>query len=84
MPTLLFKSYLLLAKKWSSLPDANESQIKLTNLMKCYKQVQLAEKEIDLGKDLTCKCLCQYIRAFAIGEVIRLRDLLQEFIILGK
>ena len=71
-------------KKRSSLNNGNASQMKLTKVMKCYKQVQLPEKEINLVKDLTCKWLCQDMRAFSIVEDIGLRNLLQEFIILGK
>ena len=45
-------------KKRSSLGDGNANQMKLTKIMKCYKQVQLPEKEINIVKDLTCKWLC--------------------------
>ena len=52
--------------------------------MKYYKQVQLPEKEINVVTDLTCKWLCQDMRVFSAVEDISSRNILQEFIILGK
>jgi hypothetical protein len=48
----------------SASADSNGTQLKLGSVMKCYKQVQLPDKEITLIKDLTCKWLCQDMRAF--------------------
>ncbi|CAF4729752.1 unnamed protein product, partial [Rotaria socialis] len=58
-------------------------QMKLGTLMKCYKQVQLPQKAINLIKNLTSKWLCQDMRAFSIVKDTGLRNLLPEFIILS-
>lgn len=71
-------------RKRSSSASATGYQMKLGTVMKCYKQVQLPEKEINLVKDLTCKWLCQDMRSFSIVEDSGLRNLLQEFILIGK
>ncbi|CAF4464520.1 unnamed protein product [Rotaria socialis] len=57
-------------------------QMKLGTVMKCYKQVQLPQKAINLIKNLTSKWLCQDMRAFSIVKDTGLRNLLPEFIIL--
>ncbi|CAF4557748.1 unnamed protein product [Rotaria socialis] len=56
--------------------------MKLGTVMKCYKQIQLPQKAINLIKNLTSKWLCQDMRAFSIVKDTGLRNLLQEFIIL--
>jgi hypothetical protein len=71
-------------RKRSSSASVSGYQMKLGTAMKCYKQVQLPEKEINLVKDLTCKWLCQDMRPFSIVEDVGLRNLLQEFILIGK
>ncbi|CAF3300906.1 unnamed protein product [Rotaria socialis] len=58
-------------------------QMKLGTVMKCYKQVQLPQKAINLIKNLTSKWLCQDMRAFSIVKDTGLRNLLPEFIILS-
>ncbi|CAF3351476.1 unnamed protein product [Rotaria socialis] len=59
-------------------------QMKLGTVMKCYKQVQLPQKAINLIKNLTSKWLCQDMRAFSIVKDTGLRNLLPEFIILSE
>jgi hypothetical protein len=59
-------------------------QLKLDTTMKFYKKVQLPEKQINKIKDLTCKWLCQDMRSFSIVEDIGLKNILQEFIVVGE
>ncbi len=53
-------------------------------MMKNYKQVKINEKEINHVKDITCSWICHDIRSFKIIEDNGLKDLLQQFISLGK
>ncbi len=64
--------------------SSSSSQLNLGGMMKNYKQVKINEKEINHVKDITCSWICHDMRSFKIIEDNGLKDLLQQFISLGK
>ena len=64
--------------------SSSSCQMKLSNMLKTYKQVKLNHVDVNRIKNLTSAWLCHDMRSFTIVEDKGLRDLLQEFINLGK
>lgn len=55
-----------------------------SGLKKNYKQIRIHEKEIEYVKDIACSWICHDMRSFKVIEDVGLKNLLQEFVILGK
>jgi hypothetical protein len=69
---------------YATTSSSSSCQMKLSSMTNNYKQVKLNEKELSTVKNLTCSWLCQDMRSFTTVEDKGLRNLLQEFINLGK
>ncbi|CAF1334764.1 unnamed protein product [Rotaria sordida] len=64
--------------------SSSSSQRKLNGMMKIYKKVKLSEQELNTVKNLVSSWICHDMRPFKIIEDLGLKDLLQEFIVLGS
>ncbi|CAF1155607.1 unnamed protein product [Adineta steineri] len=64
--------------------SSSSTQPKLNSMMNIFKKVKLNEKEINTVKDLACSWICRDMRSFKIIEDNGLKQLLQEFVILGS
>ena len=53
-------------------------------MMNNYKKVKLNEKELSTIKSIICSWICHDMRSFKIIEDSGLKDLPQDFVVLGK
>ena len=64
--------------------SSSSNQVKLSSMMNNYKKVKLNEKELNTIKSVVCAWICHDMRSFKIIEDNGLKNLLQEFVVLGK